>query len=115
MKPETIYHRLLENLAVNGCTYERIMHPLFYTYPYALRFEIGDPELAQMSDWERYARSAIVRAGVVYHTVFDPEDQVLVIIDKTPDRELKAALSGCLLQRIRSKILSPFPDYIDDE
>lgn len=115
MKLEQIYEGLLERLKVEGRTFERIMHPLFYTYPYALRFEIGLPELAEQGAWEDYAHSAIRRAGELYHSIFAPEDQVLVIIEKTPDREVKAAFSDCSLRRVRAKVLSPFTDDIDDD
>lgn len=115
MRLEEIYRGLLDLLNVDGRTFARIMHPLFYTYPYALRFEIGVPELAEKEDWQCYAQSAIDRAEALYRTIFDPDDQVLVILDRTPDRDLKAAFSDCFLRRIRAKLLSPFQDDTDDD
>lgn len=115
MKLEEIYNVLLEKLVVDGNSYARIMHPLFYTYPYALRFEIGLPELAEKRDWETYTSSAIERVRCLYHNFFELTDQVLVIIDRTPDPEMKAAFSECTLRRLRSKLMSPFVDDLDDD
>lgn len=112
---EAIYEGLLEQLKIDGKTFGRIIHPLFYTYPYGLRFEIGRPELAEQGAWEDYARSAIARAGELYHSLFAPEDEVLVIMERTPDRKLNAAFSDCSLRRVRAKVLSPFSDDIEDE
>lgn len=114
MKLEHLYTQLLEELKIDGKTYGRIFHPLFYTYPYALRFEIGLPDLIDRENWDPYVQSAIDRAKELYHSFFETSDLVLVICDSTPDRELKEAFSKCKMRRIRSLAMSPFLDDAED-
>ena len=101
-----IYLELLEWLEYEGNPSERIWHPLFYVYPWGLRFELGVYEL---DDTAEYVRSARDRGRKIWDTVFDPEDDVLAVFDTTPDRTLKQELKSCQLQRIRVQRICPIP------
>ena len=90
------YHELLTWLQYEGKPSKSIWHPLFYTYPFGLRFELGDPAL---DDDDAYFHSADERGQRIWDTVFAPGDEVLLIFDGTPDRELKDALQECRMQR----------------
>lgn len=107
-----IYLELLSWLEYDGKSSERIWHPLFYTYPWGLRFELG---LYALEDTAEYVQSAKDRGRRIWDRVFDPEDEVLAIFDLTPDRRLSQELQACRTQRVRAKRTSPFPgEYADD-
>lgn len=101
------YLELLSWLEYEGKPSESIWHPLFYTYPWGLRFELGEYAL---DDEDAYIRSACDRGQRIFDTVFAPDDEVLLIFDGTPDRELKEALKGLRRRRVRAKSLPPAPD-----
>lgn len=101
------YLELLSWLEYEGKPSECIWHPLFYTYPFGLRFELGEYAL---DDEDEYIRSAYVRGQRMWDTVFAPDDEVLLVFDGTPDRELKEALKGLRLQRVRAKWLPHSPE-----
>lgn len=101
------YEELLNWLEYRGKPSEAIWHPLFYTYPWGLRFELGDPLLEERED---YIRSATHRGERIWQAVFAPTDEVLVIFDTTPEKELKQELKYCQTQRIRTKCMPAFPD-----
>lgn len=100
------YQELLDWLQYEGKPSERIWHPLFYTYPWGLRFELG---LFNLDDTAEYVQSAKDRGRRIWDQVFAPDDEVLVIFDATPDAALKQELKGCRLQRLRAPASSPFP------
>lgn len=106
-KLNELYLELLSWLEYDGKPSESIWHPLFYRYSWGLRFELG--EYAQ-DDEDAYVRSAYDRGQRIFDTVFAPEDEVLLIFDGTPDRELKEAMKGLGRRRVRAKWLPPFPD-----
>ena len=97
---------LLDWLQYEGKPSERIWHPLFYTYPWGLRFELG---LFDLDDRLEYVQSAKDRGRRIWDQVFAPDDEVLVIFDATPDAALKQELKGCRLQRLRVPASCPFP------
>ncbi len=101
-----IYLELLSWLRYEGRPSERIWHPLFYTYPWGLRFELG---LFDLDDTAEYVQSAKDRGRRIWDEVFAPEDEVLVIFDTTPDRSLKMELKSCQMQRLRALASCPFP------
>lgn len=101
-----VYLELLSWLQYEGRPSERIWHPLFYTYPWGLRFELG---LFDLDDRLEYVQSAKDRGRRIWDQVFAPDDEVLVIFDATPDAALKQELKGCRLQRLRALASSPFP------
>ena len=101
-----IYLELLEWLEYEGNPSERIWHPLFYVYPWGLRFELGVYEL---DDAAEYVQSARDRGRKIWDAAFEPEDEVLAIFDTTPDRTLKQELKTCQLQRIRVQRTCPIP------
>lgn len=107
-----IYLELLDWLEYEGKPSKSIWHPLFYTYPWGLRFELGEYDL---DDDEEYFRSACVRGQRIWDTVFAPDDEVLLIFDGTPDRELKEDLKDCRMQRVRAKLISPLPEEDDED
>ena len=100
------YQELLDWLQYEGKPSERIWHPLFYTYPWGLRFELG---LFDLDDTAEYVQSAKDRGRRIWDQVFAPGDEVLVIFDATPDAALKQELKGCRLQRLRAPASCPFP------
>lgn len=104
------YQELLTWLQYDGKPSACIWHPLFYTYPWGLRFELGDPLLNERED---YIRSATDRGERIWQEVFAPTDEVLVIFDVTPEKELKQELKHCQTQRLRTKCMPARPD--DDE
>lgn len=105
-KLNDIYQELLFWLEHDGKPSPRILHPLFYVYPWGLRFELG---LYDLEGTAEYIRSALERGQRIWDTAFEPEDEVLVIFDTTPDRDLKAQLKGCRMQRLRAECASPLP------
>ncbi len=110
MKKEKLndhYQELLNWLEYEGQPSEAIWRPLFYTYPWSLRFELGEYALEDDDD---YFRSCYTRGQRMWDAIFAPEDEVLLIFDGTPDRELKEALGGLKMQRVRAKWLSPDPE-----
>lgn len=106
-KLNDIYQELLGWLRPTDKPADRIWHPLFYSYPWSLRFEVGEYAL---EDEEEYIRSAYIRGQRIFDRVFAPDDVVLLIFDGTPDRELKALLKGLRLQRVRAKMLPYDPE-----
>ena len=54
------YQELLNWLQYEGKPSERIWHPLFYTYPWGLRFELG---VFDLDDTAEYVQSAKDRAA----------------------------------------------------
>ena len=113
-KLNDIYLELLSWLQYDGKSSERIWHPLFYVYPWGLRFELGVYEL---DDTLEYVQSAKDRGRRIWDTAFAPEDETLVIFDTTPDRALKQELKSCQMQRIRAQRTCPIPgeDEPDEE
>ena len=107
-----IYQELLSWLEYEGKPSERIWHPLFHTYPWGLRFELGACDL---EDTAEYIRSAKDRGRRIWDAVFAPEDDVLVIFDTTPDKRLSQELKTCQSQRVRGKRTSPFPGDTAEE
>ena len=109
-----IYLELLDWLRYEGNPSPRIWHPLYHTYPWGLRFELGVYEL---DDTAEYVRSARDRGRRIWDAVFASEDEVLVIFDTTPDTALKQELKTCQLQRIRAQGICPIPgkDTADEE
>lgn len=115
MRQENLYDRyweLLGWLEYEGKPSKAIWHPLFYRYPWGLRFELGDPAL---DDDEAYFRVAEERAQRIWDAAFAAEDEVLLIFDGTPDRELKEALKPCRMQRVRAPLVAPFPEEDEEE
>lgn len=106
-KLNDIYLELLDWLKYEGKPSESIWHPLFYRYPWGLRFEVGEYAL---DDEEAYIRSAYDRGRRIWDAVCAPDDKVLLIFDGTPDQELKEALKDLRLQRVRAKWLPHAPD-----
>ena len=102
-----IYLELLTWLQYEGKPSEGIWHPLFYTYPFGLRFELG---LNALEDDDAYFRSCYTRGQRMWDTLFAPDDEVLLIFDGTPDRELKAELGHLQMQRVRARLLPAFPE-----
>ena len=109
-----IYLELLDWLRYEGNPSPRIWHPLYHTYPWGLRFELGVYEL---DDTAEYVQSAKDRGRRIWDAVFDQQDEVLVIFDTTPDTALKQELKTCQLQRIRAQGICPIPgkDTADEE
>ena len=110
MRQENLYDRyweLLGWLEYEDKPSEAIWHPLFYTYPFGLRFELGEYAL---DDEDAYIRSAYTRGQRIWDTVFSPDDEVLLIFDGTPDKELKAELKHLRMQRVRAKWLPHSPE-----
>lgn len=107
-----IYLELLDWLEYDGKPSARIWHPLFHTYPWGLRFELGEYEL---DDTAEYVRSAKDRGRRIWDAAFAREDEVLVIFDTTPDRELKQALKGCRMQRLRLRACCPIPGRDEED
>ena len=109
-----IYLELLDWLQYEGNPSPRIWHPLFHTYPWGLRFELG---IYELDDTAEYVQSAKNRGRRIWDTVFTPEDDVLVIFDTTPDTALKQELKTCQLQRVRAQGICPIPgkDTADEE
>lgn len=105
-KLNDIYLELLNWMEYEGKPSARIWHPLFYTYPWGLRFELG---VYDLDDTAEYVRSAKDRGRRIWDAAFEPEDEVLVIFDATPDRELKQELKDCQMQRIRAQRTCPIP------
>ena len=105
------YLELLSWLEYKGGASQRIWHPLFYTYPWGLRFELG--EYAQ-DDLGEYVQSAKDRGLRIWREVFAPEDDVLVIFETTPDRALKQELKDCRMQRLLDQAICPFPNQEPD-
>lgn len=101
-----IYLELLGWLEYRGKPSEAIWHPLYYTYPWGLRFELGDPAL---DDKAAYIRSALDRGQRIWQEVFSAGDEVLVIFDATPEPALKQALKDCRMQRIRTRCMPACP------
>ena len=101
-----IYLELLDWLRYEGKPSLRIWHPLYHTYPWGLRFELGVYEL---DDTAEYVQSAKERGRRIWDAVFASEDEVLVIFDTTPDTALKQALKTCQMQRVRAKRICPIP------
>lgn len=108
------YLELLSWLEYEGKPSPRIWHPLYHTYPWGLRFELGVYEL---DDTAEYVQSAKDRGRRIWDAVFASEDEVLVIFDTTPDTALKQELKTCQLQRIRAQGICPIPgkDTADEE
>ena len=100
------YLELLSWLEYEGKPSPRIWHPLYHTYPWGLRFELGVYEL---DDTAEYVQSAKDRGRRIWDAVFDQEDEVLVIFDTTPDTALKQALKTCQMQRVRAKRICRIP------
>ncbi len=109
-----IYLELLDWLQYEGKPSERIWHPLFYTYPWGLRFELG---LFDLDDTAEYVQSAKDRGRRIWDQVFAPGDEVLVIFNTTPDVKLKQALKCCQMRRLRARLICPIPgeDEADEE
>ena len=110
MKKENLndhYLELLNWLEYEGKPSESIWHPLFYTYPWSLRFELGE---ASLDDDDAYIRSCYTRGQRMWDCICGPEDEVLLIFDGTPDRELKEALKHLKRQRVRAKRLPASPE-----
>ena len=101
-----IFLELLNWLEYRGKPSEAIWHPLYYTYPWGLRFELGDPSL---DDKDAYIRSALDRGQRIWDEVFSAEDEVLVIFDATPEPKLKQELKGCRMQRVRTRCMPACP------
>ena len=106
------YLELLSWLEYEGRPSERIWHPLYQTYPWALRFELG---IYDLDDTAEYVRSAKDRGRRIWDRVFDAEDDILVIFDTTPDRALKQELKPCQMQRIRTRRTCPIPGRAEPE
>lgn len=111
-KLNDIYLELLSWLEYEGKPSKSIWHPLFYRYPWGLRFELGEYAL---DDEDEYICSAYERGQRIWDTVFASDDEVLLIFDGTPDRELKEALGGCRMQRVRTPLISPLPEEDEEE
>lgn len=111
-KLNDIYLELLSWLQYQGKPSPCIWHPLFHTYPWGLRFELG---VYDLDDTAEYVQSAKDRGQRIWREVFAPEDEVLVIFDTTPDRELKQELKGCQMQRVRLKAYCPFPGRDEED
>lgn len=109
---DSLFDQLLCGLKVDGKVFPTIYHPLFYTYPYGLRFEVGNPELAVLEQWVDYVEVSIEKAVNIYHSIFDPEDQVLVIINRTPDKELKEKFGRCQMRRVHTPV---YPAFMEDQ
>ena len=105
-KLSEIYFELLSWLQYAEKPSERIWHPLFYVYPWGLRFELG---VYDLDDTGEYVRSAMERGRRIWDAVFAAGDDVLVIFDTTPDTALKQELKNCQLQRIRARRTCPIP------
>ena len=105
-KLNDIYLELLQWLQYAEKPSERIWHPLFYVYPWGLRFELG---MYDLDDTAAYVRSAKERGRRIWDAVFAAGDEVLVIFDTTPDAALKQELKNCQLQRIRAQRTCPIP------
>lgn len=101
-----LYLELLSWLEYDGKPSERIWHPLFHTYPWGLRFELG---VFDLDDTAEYVQSAKDRGRRIWNAAFAPEDEVLVIFDATPDAALKQELKTCQMQRLRARVGCPFP------
>lgn len=110
-KLNDIYLELLSWLEYEGKPSKSIWHPLFYRYPWGLRFELGDPSLDDKVAYIRYAEERGLR---IWQEAFMPEDEVLVIFDMTPEPKLKQALKSCRMQRIRAKCMPAWPDDEED-
>lgn len=91
---------------------EKFIHPLYYNFPIGLRFELG---IAAIEDIDQYIDEVIRRICTIFSTTFAPEDKTLLVFDTPPDKELKSALFGAQMQRVRTRIYSPFIDEADDE
>ena len=100
------YHELLSWLQYDGKPSDRIWHPLFYRYPWGLRFELG---VYDLDDTAEYVQSAKDRGLRIWQAAFAPEDEVLVIFNTTPDRALKQELKPCRMQRLLAQSLCPIP------
>lgn len=87
------------------------IRPVYHNFPIALRFEIGfgdnwingtsdnDDNLILNKD---YCKIANQRALKIYSSAFKPNDDILLIFDYNPDKNLKKLLSGISIkQRIR--------------
>ncbi len=61
---------------------DRLQLPIFYESPFALRFEIGDPHLA--NDQPLYIRQALWRAKFLYDAIAQP-DILLWVLYRTKD------------------------------
>lgn len=109
---DSLFEQLLQGLKVDGKVLPAIYHPLFYTYPYGLRLEVGNPELALSKQWATYVEDSIEKALSIYHSIFAPKDRVLIIIDRTPDKELKAKFSRCQMRRVRTLA---YPAFLEDQ
>ena len=107
-----VYLELLSRFEYEGKPSERIWHPLFYTYPWGLRFELG---LYDLDDTAEYVRSAKERGRRIWDAVFAPDDEVLVIFDTTPDTKLKQELKTCQTQRVRAKRTCPIPGEVVED
>lgn len=107
-----IYLELLTWLEYEGKPSKSIWHPLFYRYLWGLRFELGEYEL---DDEDEYIRSAYIRGQRIWDAVFAPDDEVLLIFDGTPDKELKEDLKACRMQRVRTPLISPLPEEDEEE
>lgn len=107
-----IYLELLDWLQYEGKPSPRIWHPLFHTYPWGLRFELG---VYDLDDTAEYVQSAKDRGRRIWDAVFASEDEVLVIFETTPDRKLSQELKNCRAQRVRGKRTSPFPEKATEE
>lgn len=101
-----IYLELLSWLEYESKPSKRVWHPLFYTYPWGLRFELG---VFDLDDRSEYVQSARDRGRRIWDVVFAPGDEVLVIFNATPDAKLKQELKCCQMQRLRAQAGSPFP------
>ena len=107
-----IYLELLSWLQYEDKPSPRIWHPLYHTYPWGLRFELG---VYDLDDTAEYVQSARDRGARIWREVFAPEDEVLVIFEITPDRKLSQELKDCQAQRVRGKRTSPFPGKATEE
>lgn len=109
-----IYLELLDWLQYEGKPSARIWHPLYYTYPWGLRFELG---VFDLDDTAEYVQSAKDRGRRIWDAVFAPGDEVLVIFNTTPDTKLKQELKCCQMQRLRARLICPIPgeDEADEE
>ncbi len=80
---------------------DEFTYPIFYNLRIGLRFELG---MEIIEDEDEYINESVRRACNIFNDVFAADDDILLVIDTTPDKELKQKLLNAIMQRVRIKL-----------
>lgn len=84
----------------------KLEQPLFYNWPYGLRFEIGPPDLETWDDFDKgylndaYFEKALERAIAIFESAFSADDQISLVYQLFSDGRRRIRKSDFLFKQI---------------